>query len=294
MSRSTSELARLAAALASAPALAGAGGGDELGDGGARRLLDGGRHVDLAHPLLDAWMDLDNGVPLQPRIVTATLLRSAELWCELPASGHVETAWLDAFDRMFGALTDANEVLAAVSAAVRDAFFAVLTEHVARLAAQPGTITTPELRWVELANSIVGVRPDAFARAFAPLIDPAIGWTAALRYVSVLAYTGADHPWFTGGMVLWQRWGSGHGLRWSSAATDALARVLDDDHLHAMLATIRRLTVGDREQLEIVRVCDEIEQLQLDHTVPRRRALVLARLRERDPSWYWDDELGAS
>ena len=278
---------RLRKAFEGAPRLAGSGAMDELTEAGARTLLGGGSASQLADALLDLWTDVEHRDDVQPRILAGGLVRSVEVWGTLTLDGRVETNVADALDRMFGTLAKRPDVL---GASQRELFIEALLERVEALALARAPLSAEALGWVAPACSVVALAPDSVERALSPLFLLGDRWRAALRFYAALGYPAADHPWRSEPKALWDRFGS-EASAWTEVAASRLGEQLADEVVKTRLEAMPALA-GESEQGEVAQICEELAELQIPAVWGPRRACLLARLTERDPSPYWDDEMG--
>ena len=266
---------------------------DELTDGGASTLLEGGPPSALADALLDLWTDVEHRDDVQPRMLACGLMRSVEVWDTLTLDGRSATNVADALDRMFGTFALRPEVLDGLPEAHREAFVEALLERIDALVTTTAPLEDEALGWVAPACSVVAVAPSVVGRALSPVFAPdASRWAAALRYFAVLGYPAADHPWRSEPLPLWDRFGSDDGARWTPQAVDALREQLEDAPARARFDAIAALAEGTADEVRAREVCEELVELQMPAVWSARRECLLGRLGDASPSPYWDDEMG--
>lgn len=279
---------QLRKAFEGAPRLAGSGAMDELTEAGAGTLLSGGSVSQLADALLDLWTDVEHRDDVQPRMLACGLVRSVEVWETLTLDGRLETNVADALDRMFGTLVKRPNV---IGASQRETFVEALLERVEALTQASAPLEAEALGWVTPACSVVALAPAAIERAMSPLFAvEAERWRATLRFYAALGYPAADHPWRTEPKALWDRFGA-EASSWTEAAATSLGEQLADDVVRQRVDAVSG-HAADAERADVAQICEELAELQIPAVWGPRRACLLSRLMERDPSPYWDDETG--
>ncbi len=149
----------------------------------------------------------------------------------------------------------------------------------------------PSPAWTELATSVVAIWPEALRAAFAPLTEPTAYPAAFIGYLTTLAYATLDRPFGGSSPLLWWRFAEERGVRWSDDACAVLAELTEPQRVRPLVEpALAALPETQRRAWEPH--LPALFEIQLGADYPRRRAIVLRKLAEAEPSPHWDDELG--
>lgn len=252
-------------------------GRDELGDDGARALIDGPD----AGAVYSFWRDARRGRVMGDDLVALALTRTCEVW----AAGDEATTLDEAVDDAFATLSGGG-----VAASAVPLFLAAWSEAMSRRRRVRDPRSGLELwRDVTARNTLVALSPERLAPELVLGCDAGGVSSWAVATIHAVATPASAGHLYPRSVAMWDRFGMEAGVTLDAARVAWVRDAWSD-------ANLRRLLEAARRELHepFASAASEVLELTIDAVLPHRLEQMLTKLTQPTPSEWWDDEYGVA